>query len=211
MAQFNHILVWKTTALPWQANKVMRSWPSNRKVITITDIECDSMANKFNCDGYFRKELMNITRADICKYMATWMYGGVYSDLDISIQMPFNTSCNDLCVSTHDGAGGKGFASHFFGAARRSPCLYRTISSVCYNAKRTYMNFKKDPHVVHNIAGPNAFYKAARACASVRWFEPDKVPYRHHVASASWHGQNYNGWIYERMQRAGWKRVYQHR
>lgn len=39
---------------------------------------------------------MNITRADMCRYMATWEVGGVYSDLDVKVSGPFDAHCADL-------------------------------------------------------------------------------------------------------------------
>ena len=204
---YNHIIVWKTNTLPPQAYKELRTWPN--KTILVTDEECQLMANRWRCKGFFRKDIMDITRADICRYMAVWKHGGVYTDLDVRLVKSFQPNCDDLCVTLEDNRSNSNIANHFFIGAKNSPCLRQTIATVCENAAKTHFNFRKDPHVIHNVAGPVAFDRAARKCATVKWQFPLFIQHSH--ASTSWHGSNYEGWVYERKRRAGWSRIYQHR
>lgn len=204
----NHVVVWKTHSLPPQAVHPMRSWRNFRQVV-FTDEDCADLATSWGCKGYFRRDIMNITRADICRYMATWKVGGVYSDLDVTLSAPFETHCNDLCVANEYPRSNSNIANHFFVAQKRSRCLERAIRQVCMNAAHMQMNFSQNPHIVHHIAGPNAFHSAVKTCSRNKFGFPKFLTHSH--ASAAWHGKNYNGWIYERKKRAGWKHVYEYR
>lgn len=205
----NHVVVWKHGVFPKQATRALASWEQFHTVL-FTDDHCESLARQWGCGGYFRTDLMNITRADICRYMATWDAGGVYSDLDVNLLRKFDARCSDLCVA-REFADGKHYGNHFFIAARQSPCLQRAIRHSCQRAMRTHMDFRIDPHVIHHIAGPYAFDKAVRGCAA-QMSRPAPF-YTHHLhASVNWHRPGlYNGWMHERMKRAKWTHVYQHR
>lgn len=205
----NRVVVWKTTSLPKQAKFITKLWLP-RKTLVYTDSMCAALARKWNCNAYFRTDFLTITRADMCRYMALHDVGGLYSDLDVLPLKPMTgITCTDLCVAS-EYRDKLDFANFFFVAAQHSPCLKRVIEGVCDRAQATLYDFKLDPHVIHNVAGPRAFYELASECAQLTYGWANTVV-KHEIASLNWHdGKNYNGWIYQRMQRAGWTHVYQH-
>ncbi len=204
----NHVIVWKTQELPHQSIEILKTWKGFRTSL-FTDRDCELLAKQWKCDGYFRQDLMNITRADICRYMATWEVGGVYSDLDVKVSGPFDAHCADLCVGNEYRRHLSNIANHFFIAAKHSPCLQIAIRETCQNAKIAQMDFAINPHIVHHIAGPNAFDKAVKHCAHNAFKYPRFL--RHMIASNKWNGPGYKGWVYERMARAKWKHIYEYR
>lgn len=205
----SRVVVWKTTSLPRQAQFINTLWlPITTRVYT--DSMCAGLARRWACNAYFRTEFLNITRADMCRYMALHDTGGLYSDLDVlPIKTMTGTTCTDLCVAS-EYSDKPDFANHFFVAVQHSPCLKSVIEGVCNRAQATPYNFELDPHVIHNVAGPRAFYELASECAQLSYGWANTVV-KHEIASLNWHdGTNYNGWIHQRMQRAGWNHVYQH-
>ena len=64
----------------------------------VNDSECQELASQHSCYGYNRTDIMNIMRADACRYMALYAYGGIYTDLDVTLKRPFVGSCDGLCV-----------------------------------------------------------------------------------------------------------------
>ena len=156
-----HIIVWihPTNAIPTRVVPLLQSWErAGYPTQLFTDTECQNLAKQWQCNGYFRSDIMNITKADLCRYFATYEYGGVYSDLDVQLtDGNVDLSCTDLCTAREYAGNRKrtNFASHVFSASKHSPCLERAIHHTCHQTSILSMDFKADPHVVHNMAGPN--------------------------------------------------------
>tara|TARA_B110001469_G_C9343439_1_gene181768 strand:- start:54 stop:479 length:426 start_codon:yes stop_codon:yes gene_type:complete len=141
--------------------------------------------------------------------MALYDAGGLYSDLDVLPLKTISLGCTDLCVAS-EYSNKINFANHFFVAVQHSPCLQRVIQGVCNRARSSHYNFTLDPHVIHNVAGPTAFYEIASKCAELSYGWANTVV-KHEIASLNWHdNKTYNGWIHQRMQKAGWQHVYQY-
>ena len=152
---------------------------------------------------------MNIMRADACRYMALYEYGGIYSDLDVTLIRPFHRHCNGLCVGK-EYSNLDVFANYCIVSQRADTCLRRAIDLCCARLETVEMNFKADPHLVHNTCGPSAFTEAVQGC--VESVLPNKIFARHvhhAIASAHWK-MGYPSWVEERKTRAGWKHIYEH-
>jgi hypothetical protein len=201
-----HVVVWKSkTAFPPEAAKSLRSWePLPLRVAD--DQDCRTMASYHQCDGYNRPDIMNIMRADACRYMALYAHGGIYTDLDVDLKRPFIGQCKGLCVGK-EYTDKKTLANYAIIAPQYDSCLLRAIRSCCDNLRNVTMDFKADPHLVHNTCGPTAFTKAVSSCVYRIW--PNKIFSRHvehQTASTKW--RDYPSWVKERQDRAGWKTVY---
>jgi len=202
------IAVWKSHDLPFQSKRAVRSWPGTPFVVT--DTMCGALAKRNRCTGYFRADIMNIMRADACRYMALHEFGGVYADLDVVLNKPLNArACPGLCVG-YEYDNTRTFSNYFMMAQANSTCLKRVITQCCQNLGVIHMDFKKDPHLIHNSCGPNMFTEVTKGCVShvMSHHELTDVT-THEVASTTW-GAQYPSWARERMKRAGWKHVYEH-
>ena len=153
------LVVWKTNNLIPQAVAASKTWPT--ATIVFTDEMCAALARRWRCRGYFRDIIMNITRADLCRYMAAHHNGGIYTDLDVSYKKPFDDSCNDLCVGYETS---RSFSNYFCGR-KGSPCLAHVIRNACERVLHTNMDFKATPGIIHRIAGPTALTQLSRGCA----------------------------------------------
>lgn len=207
----SHIVVWKTShTLPKESRKPIQSW-KEMPLRIVNDSECRNLAMQHQCYGYNRPDIMNIMRADACRYMAVYAYGGIYSDLDVSLKTPFAGNCKGLCVGKeYSNVNRKTLSNYCFMAPKFDSCLLKAIRYCCKNLATVKMDFKKNTQLVHDSCGPNAFTKAVSDCAYRVW--PHKLFARHvHHAFASnnWHS-GYPSWIQERKKRAGWKHVYEH-
>ena len=154
---------------------------------------------------------MNIMRADACRLMALWYYGGVYADLDVYLKNPVHKlACSGFCGGYELPKNALGRIGNYFlvSTKKRNRCLYRAIELCCINLKRETMDFTKNNHLVHDSCGPAAFTHAVTPCIDTLWEHRHMhrvIDHKH--ASLSWH-DGYPSWVDERQQRAGWKTRY---
>lgn len=141
--------------------------------------------------------------------MALYEYGGIYSDLDVTLKRPFHRQCKGLCVGKEHSHLDV-FANYCIVGRKANPCLRRAIDHCCARLETVKMDFKADPHLVHNTCGPSAFTEAVQGC--VDSVLPRSIFGRHvnhAIASAHWK-DGYPSWVEERKTRAGWKHIYEH-
>lgn len=202
------LAVWKTTSLPAESLPAVRSWPGEARVIT--DAMCAALARRFKCSGYFRPDIMSIMRADACRYFGLYEFGGTYADLDVTLHRAHDeTKCAGLCLG-HEYADRATYSNYFMVSRAGNQCMGNVISACCAALLATDMDFRRDPHLVHNTCGPEALTRAATPCASsVMTHGELQNIVSHAIASNTWHS-NYPSWIKERMRRAGWSHVYEH-
>ena len=204
----SHVVVWKSSyVLPSDSQNAIKSW-TGMDLKIFNDSQCQEMANRHYCYGYNRSDIMNIMRADLCRYMALYENGGIYSDLDVTLKIPFSGNCKGLCVG-REYSDKNTIANYCFMAPKFDSCLLKAIRYCCKNLATVKMDFTKDPHLIHHSCGPDAFTKAVSGCARHVWPHNQFSRHVHHaVASSSWH--NYPSWIEERKNRAGWRDKYQY-
>lgn len=202
-----HVVIWKSSiSLPDDAIPSLQTWNATPLKV-VDDRECRALAHHHKCYGYDRPDIMNIMRADACRYMALYAYGGIYTDLDVDLKIPFGDHCKGLCVG-REHSDKDTLANFCFMAPQFDSCLLRAIQLCCDNLRNVKMDFKADPHLIHSTCGPSAFTKAVSSCVYHVW--PHKLFYshiKHWTASNKW--SDYPSWIKERQERAGWKTVYE--
>ena len=204
------ILVWvhPNVTLPPQAARAVASWNDNPLIVN--DTECAILAKKHHCGAYFRTDLMNIIRADACRYMALYEHGGIYTDLDVMQRAPYNRLCKGLCVA-RESKDSRTIGNYFIAADANDTCLLRAIRACCANMQTVSIDFKREPHLVHKTCGPDAFTDAVKDCASEIMPRATLDKYALHiVASNLWKSQSYPSWLEERKKMAGWRHVYEH-
>jgi hypothetical protein len=208
MSVAQHVVVWKTTdTLPPQARHHLDSW-NPMPLVIVNDTECGMLARRHHCTGYDRTDIMNIMRADACRYMALYEYGGIYSDLDVTLKRPFDIECSGLCVGKENNELNL-ISNYCFMAPRFNPCLLGAIHDCCRNLVTVKMDFKADPHLVHNSCGPTAFTASVLRCAHHVWSYRKFEAHLHHAfASGTW--RDYPSWAEERRIAAGWSSIYEH-
>ncbi len=203
------IAVWNDKNLPADAIPVIRSWPGTPQIVT--NKMCDLLAKRYSCRAYFRVDILAIMKADACRYMALYNFGGEYADLDVQFLKPLK-NCTGLCVGHEYQPFDKrrDFANYFMAVdSANNPCLKKAVTLCCNRLASVVIDFNSDPHLVHNSCGPSAFTESIRSCASVMSHAQLKSHVAHHVASVNWK-QNYPSWVKERKAIAGWSSVYQH-
>jgi len=115
---------------------------------------------KYNVTGAydaFAKLRPGAYRADLWRYMALWMHGGVFMDIDLRVNMsfdswlPFNT---DRLVVVHD-MHCRCYWNAVMASPRRSPALLEAIQVIVQNVLA-----EKYGKGTLDITGPSALWKA---------------------------------------------------
>ena len=135
------IAVWNDKNLPADAIPVIRSWPGTPRIVT--NKMCDLLAKRYSCRAYFRVDILATMKADACRYMALYDFGGEYADLDVQFLKPLK-NCTGLCVGHEYQPSDKrrDFANYFMavGSANNS-CLKKAVTLCCNRLASVAIDF----------------------------------------------------------------------
>mgnify|MGYP002000206173 FL=1 len=155
-----------------------------------------------------------VIQSDLCRLMLLCEYGGMYIDSDVSFKHPFESGVEtaDLTIF-RDSATAMTAASHIIAAANPNQrCICNAATSAAKNVwmLRGNLNFKARPHLVHEVAGPNHLTAMVSPCVPPPYRSADYFV-SHVQASEKWaNDPSYFSWTKDRMQRAGWTRMFEH-
>lgn len=166
------MLVWKNETLFPSAAALDEEWRRKEPCFArrvVTDEECRRLANAFpGMQPHFDNFPLNVMRADTCRVLAVYSYGGVFMDLDIKWMRPFE-SWLDLTAPIffgNESDDGHHFCNWFFAAERHNPCLRRVIETIISRFDAlSWDEIKQRPHFVTHVTGPRAFTDGIRGCA----------------------------------------------
>ena len=106
----------------------------------------------------YNKLNITVAKADFWRYLVLYKYGGIYLDIDSSINKPLNELINeeDQAIITTEG-NRKRYANVQWGMifSKEHPILKKTIELVCDNIKNN-----RFPHDVWKMTGPYVFTMA---------------------------------------------------
>jgi mannosyltransferase OCH1-like enzyme len=123
------------------------------------DTEMDIFVNEhFNGEiaECYNKLNIIVAKVDFWRYLVLYKYGGVYFDMDSSIEKPLDEliQCNDEAVITAEGNPGL-YVQWALIFSKEHPILKKTIDLVVINIKNN--NYPND---IHKMTGPSVYTKA---------------------------------------------------
>jgi mannosyltransferase OCH1-like enzyme len=165
-------VVWKTSNLTGRAGHFHTDWQVNEPTFerrVATDDECRTLAMEDfpELGALWDRIPLPILRADTCRLLAVYRFGGVYMDLDVKFARPMSEWLNlssDIVIAREDVYH---YCNWFFAARPRHRCVARAIRLITERVEPSRLNEirSRDYSFVHYITGPRAFTDGMRGCA----------------------------------------------
>ena len=126
------------------------------RTVVHRDAECDRLAVEFGIAEIYRSTSMNIQRADVCKYMSVYTYGGFSADMDVTPAAALEEWVpSDIDVLlVWEGGHSDLVQNHFFGSIK-GHALFKRLILEC--ADRLTRAEAAGEVRVHITTGPTAF------------------------------------------------------
>ena len=133
------------------------------------EIYTDNEIDKYVHDNYdgeivecYDKIDIIVAKVDFWRYLILYKQGGIYLDIDSSINKPIKSfiSENDEALITREG-GDKFYAQWGLFFSKEHPILKKTIELVVDNIKNN-----RHPHDIHKMTGPTVFTRAINIVAN---------------------------------------------
>lgn len=219
----NIYVLWRDSKLFFAAAYIDEVWRAkephySRRVVN--DSECRELASRIpDLLPKYDHVPLNVMRADICRVLVIYFYGGIYMDLDVSWVRPLDEWLDSKAELLTGYENSVHVCNWFFAARRSHPCL-RTVIDLqtrrIFNV--TSETFSTTPHLVHVATGPGAFTDGLAACDHRPRLSPEDVGangakgrIQHLYGSQGWkHIVGYSSWTKARMQVAGWSTMFSH-
>ena len=179
------LVVWKHPTLSGIAEEYHEEWRQQEPCFerrVVTDGECLTLAERANMSAVYAWYPLNVMRADACRLLAVFFYGGMYLDIDVERGVPLR-SWWDLEA---DVMLGREFQWHktltnwFFAATAGHRCFARAIQLMIRRAeriRRTRSHLLHNVEFVHDLTGPWLLTDAMLGCQPnpprVRFTEDD--------------------------------------
>lgn len=123
------------------------------------DIDMDNFVNKhFNGEiaECYNKLNIIVAKVDFWRYLVLYKYGGIYLDMDSSIEKSLDELINDedQAIITAEGCPNL-YVQWALIFSKNHPILKKTIELICNNVKKNSF-----PNDIHKMTGPTVFSKA---------------------------------------------------
>ena len=164
MIEKNIFQTWKEKQLhPLIQEKIdnIKKQNSDYKYYLYDDKDMDDFVNKHyngEISDCYNKLNIIVAKADFWRYLILYKYGGIYLDIDSSINKPLNELINeeDKAIITAQGHRNC-YVNVQWGMifSKEHPILKKTIELVCDNIKNN-----RYPNNIHKMTGPDVFTMA---------------------------------------------------
>ena len=129
------------------------------KYYLFTDQDMDNFVNKYypgEIAECYNKLNIIVAKVDFWRYLVLYKYGGVYLDMDSSIERPLSELIreDDSAIITKEG-NPYFFVQWALIFAKRHPILKRTIDLIVFNIKNNLY-----PNNIHEMTGPSVYTRA---------------------------------------------------
>lgn len=198
-------IIWKSRSLGKYALQYHQNWLKNEpglNIRLILDDECRSLAAQYpNRTGLLQvydNFPLNVMRADTCRLLVIYYYGGIYMDLDVNWRRKldewfmFNASSRiqfGYETSNH-------YCNWFFGATKYHPCLALVLDLIAEKGRNINTTYE---HFVHMTTGPAVFTEGLERCGARPVFGRKDMAVtniQHIFGSISWKNvdKTYSSW-----------------
>jgi hypothetical protein len=160
-------MIWKTRELPDAALDIAVEWarkePHYRYKIT-TDAECEELSKEFpTLRPRYANLKMNVMKADICRLLVVYKFGGIYRDLDVQHVKPLR-EWFDHSLPVVYGHEDEHLCQWFFAAHAGNACIRKVIDHVTEAIANVSLDFNAHPELVIDSTGPGAFTEGMKGC-----------------------------------------------
>jgi mannosyltransferase OCH1-like enzyme len=123
------------------------------------DKDMDEFVNKYyngEISECYNKLNITVAKSDFWRYLVLYKYGGVYLDMDSSIEKPLNELIKeeDQAIITEEG-NPYNYVQWALIFSKEHPILKKTIELICDNIKNN-----RYPNDIHKMTGPDIYTKA---------------------------------------------------
>mmetsp|Transcript_35708 Transcript_35708/g.78166 ORF Transcript_35708/g.78166 Transcript_35708/m.78166 type:complete len:226 (-) Transcript_35708:2939-3616(-) len=178
----------------------------------VTDDECRYLASLYpNRTGLletYDNYPLNVMRADVCRVLVVYFYGGIYMDLDVKWVRPidewFLFNASSRIQYGWENETNHFYCNWFFGATRGHVCLASVLDLIAQRGRGEGdgpMVDPKDEHYVHQMTGPAVFFTGIDRCGtrtrpSFTLNEMVKINIKHVYGSINpkWGEEGYESW-----------------
>jgi hypothetical protein len=98
---------WKSKELPRKAQEIWEVWGTNEPEldrVILDDRECSRLAERFpRLKPRYDALPLNVMRADVCRVLGVYFFGGIYKDLDVAYVRRSRTGSASTTKSSADG------------------------------------------------------------------------------------------------------------
>ena len=212
-------IIWQTykdpfNDLPQYAKNAAQTWKDlnpEYKYIYMDDKEIESfIINEFDQEWLeiFNNYPLGVMRGDLFRYMITYIYGGVYADLDTICNVPISTWINtntDMVICIDD--DNINYAQLAFACTPKHPVLKTVLDLIKLESKQSSYS---DLNFVHNTTGVYVWTKAVQLGFknnnSIYCYNNEKSllfhdgAITHLVGSNNWNTENYVQWQKEQIK-----------
>jgi hypothetical protein len=212
-------MTWKTKDLPTQPMTARGYWdnwgrmePQLDRVI-LDDAECAVLATFFpELKPRYDALPLNVMRADVCRVLAIYYFGGYYKDLDVDHRKQLRTWISDTADIAYGWEDEEHLCQWFFAATPGHPCVYNILQHMTnIIANASLIDFKKNIEAVIDITGPGVWTDAMQGCPTAPKYSVHEMKFTnvyHDYASQRWGGAGYKPWTEARKEVAGLESVW---
>jgi mannosyltransferase OCH1-like enzyme len=212
-------MTWKSKELPTEpptARQYWDNWGRNEPHldrIILDDNECAVLATFYpDLKPRYDALPLNVMRADVCRVLAVYYFGGYYKDMDVDWRKPLK----DWIVTTDDVVYGwedeEHYCQWFYAAKPGDPCVHSILQHITnIIANTSLIDFKKNIEAVIDITGPGVWTDAMQGCPWKPKYRYDDMKFHnvyHDYASQRWDGKDYKSWTKDRKEKAGWAEIW---
>jgi mannosyltransferase OCH1-like enzyme len=212
-------MTWKSKDLPTEPMTARQYWdnwgnqePQLDRVI-LDDAECAMLASYYpglkpRYDGL----PLNVMRADLCRVLAIYYFGGYYKDLDVDWRRPLNVWIRPTDDVVYGWEDDEHLCQWFFAAKPGDKCVHSILQHITnIIANTSLIDFKKNIEAVIDITGPGVWTDAMQGCPTPPKYNVQEMMFTnvyHDYASQRWGGKGYKPWIESRKEVAGFEHVW---
>lgn len=217
-------IIWKSKELGIYAKAYHEKWQRMEPTLArriVLDDECRDLAamyhpNETNLLQLYDSFPLNVMRADTCRLLVIYFYGGIYMDLDVNYVRPidqwFAFNASSRIQFGHETP--EHFCNWFFGGTSFHPCIAAIIDVILERGQQMDESYE---HFVHQTTGPAAFTEGLRRCGGRPVFTRRDLlanNIKHLYASINWKNvdKTYSSWTDARdavNQKAAEKKEYE--
>jgi hypothetical protein len=223
-------VIWKTNNLFKEARLIDEDWRRREPCFErriVTDDECRALSGRVNMDRSLDESGQNrsfqeaydnlptdVMKADVCRYLIVYFYGGIYMDLDVQWRYPLKEwlqeEKEERMIGVEDSKYGY-LCNWIFAAKPLDECIGGVIDHLKTRVMRKdlhdwYLTYE---HATHETAGPATMWDGvASACPSFKvqltTADVRNLCVRHVFSSLSpswYHDGQYKSWRQEREEK----------
>ena len=124
----------------------------------------------YNFSQVYENYQLNVMRADVCRVLVIYYYGGFYMDLDVDFVRPVKDwnvarwEGTDILLGMEYGSPQRDLTNFFFAATARHPCMRILLEHLNRRGQDPNPFMLRERYVIHKHTGPTVWLYALKEC-----------------------------------------------